>query len=77
MKTLQMTTKAKANAMQVESLFTPVNGRTLTKMRYDQGKYQNSGIGRETLTSDDVYAIWTERQTDSDGAYYAAYCLTS
>jgi len=77
MKTIQVTNRAKANAMQVESLFNPVSGKTLSKLRYDMGKYNNSGVGRDAEVSDDVYALWSERRSDSDGPYYAMYCLTN
>ena len=79
MKTLQIISKAKANKLQVQSLFTPINGGTLTAIKYDGGKYKPSSfpIGREVEVNENVHAIWSESRRDSDGAYAVLYCLTS
>lgn len=66
-------TKAQANAVLVNSLFQPVNGRTLEKGRWDLGKYRNSLVGRSCEVPEHVQALWTERRKDSDGVYYALF----
>jgi len=56
-------------------------------MRYDCGKYKWTGksadyVGKETRAKHpnnggSTFAVWTERRTDSDGAYAClmCYCL--
>jgi hypothetical protein len=78
MKTLEITTSHKARKLQVESLFKPVNGATLSSGRYDMGKYKVAPyIGRQLEVADHVHALWMERRKDSDGEYHALFCLTS
>ena len=78
MKKISIITKRAADKMLVESLFQPVNGATLTRMRYDMGKYKpGSYIGREVDCSENVRAIFPEARRDSDGPYVALFCLTS
>ncbi len=79
MKTIQITTKSQANRMQVDSLFVPVNGRTLSKAKYSSGKYKPGAFpkGREIEVSENIHAVWSESRKDSDGAYSALFCLTS
>ena len=79
MKTIQITTKSQASSMQVESLFVPVNGRTLSKTKYCGGKYKLGAFpkGREIEVSENVHAVWSESRKDSDGSYSALYCLIS
>jgi hypothetical protein len=79
MKTLQITSKAKAVKLQVESLFTPVNGGTLNAVKYSGGKYKPSSfpVGREVEVNDNVHAIWSESRRDGDGAYCSLYCMAS
>lgn len=63
--------------MLTESLFKPVNGRTLSRERYDRGKYRSDVdfVGRQVETPDHVVALWTERRSDIDGPYKALFCL--
>ena len=79
MKTIQIVTKSQAQRMQVESLFIPVNGRTLSKVKYCGGKYKPGSFpkGREIEVSENIHAVWSEARKDSDGAYCSMYCLTS
>ena len=77
MKTITIGTKAQANRIRVNSLFTPVNGRTLVSARYDMGKYKadKNFIGREIDVADHVHALWMESRRDSDGPYKALFCM--
>ena len=79
MKTLLISTKSQANKVIVSSLFTPINGKTLSVERYDLGKYkpEQSFVGREVEVGDDVYAVWSETRRDSDGPYKALFCASS
>ena len=75
MKTLQVTTKSKADSVLVDSLFKP--GGTLQTMRFDLGKYgaDVSLLGREVYVSDDVYAIYQVSRRDDKGPYRALMCV--
>lgn len=79
MKKLTITTSRAAAQAQVQSLFTPVNGGTLTRERYDRGKYNADAklVGREIEAPDTVHAVWPERRKDSHGPYLALFCLSS
>lgn len=79
MKKIQITSKAKAIKAQVESLFSPVNGGTLSAVKYCNGKYKPTSfpIGHEIEVSDSVQAIWKESRRDADGAYCVLYCMSS
>jgi hypothetical protein len=77
MKTLQVTTKSRAHAMQVQSLFTPVNGRTLQVEKYCTGKYKASIKDHSLQVPDDVHAVWPEARRDAHGKYFALYCLSA
>jgi hypothetical protein len=79
MKNIQVTTKYRASKMQVESLFTPVNGGTLSQAKYCGGNYKPGSFptGRDVEVSGDIYAIWAESRRDSEGPYVSLYCLTS
>jgi hypothetical protein len=80
MKTITITTKSKADALHVESLFKPVNGRTLVKERYDKGKYKSEVnlVGRVLDNCpDSVIAVWSEAKRDLHGPYKALYCLST
>ncbi len=76
MKTIQIITKRKADALLIESLFR--QGGTYRKERYDMGKYkpESSFVGREIECSDDVICVWAESRRDQDGPYKALFCLT-
>ena len=75
---INIISKRKADSMLVDSLFSPVNGKTLTKTRWDLGKYKpGKYVGREIECGEDVRAIFPQPQRDSDGPYIALYCLVS
>jgi len=77
MKTLRIGTKTQANKILLDSLFNPVNGKTLNKMKYCNGKYKpDSYIGREMEVGDNVHALFTESRKDSDGPYVSLMCIT-
>jgi len=77
MKTLKIGTKTQANKILLDSLFNPVNGKTLNRMKYCNGKYKpGSYIGRELEVSDGVHALFTESRKDSDGHYVRIMCIT-
>lgn len=73
-KTIEITTKKRAESALIDSLFKPINGHTLVKSKWCAGKYANSGKGREIEVTEDVQAVWGERRSDRDGAYYTLYC---
>ena len=76
MKVLQITTKTKADAILVDSLFNPVNGRTLNRMKYCTGKYKPGAyVGTDVRVSDDVHAVYTSRQRDKDGPFIRLMCV--
>lgn len=77
MKTLTIGTKAQADKVLVNSLFQPVNGKTLNVSKYDGGKYKanTSFIGRAVEVSDDVHALYMVKRKDSDGAYQQIMCV--
>jgi hypothetical protein len=77
MKKLKIGTKAQANKILLGSLFNPINGKTLNRMKYCNGKYKpGSYIGRELEVSDGVHAVFTESRKDSDGPYVRLMCIT-
>jgi hypothetical protein len=77
-KKITIVSKRKSDIMLLDSLFNPVNGKTLTRTRYDLGKYKPSKfIGREIECNEHVQAIFTQSQRDSNGPYVALYCLVS
>ncbi len=77
MKTLTIVKKSQADKILVESLFKPVNGKTLNRGRYDSGKYAvKDFIGREVNNApDSVYAIYPVKRKDNSGDYIALYCI--
>lgn len=81
MKTIQICSKRDAENLIVASLFTPVNGRTLSKLRFDGCKYRTDPetpyIGRKLEVSDDVHAVYPGRRRDANGAYIALFCVYS
>ena len=64
----------------IDSLFSPINGQTLAcakAERFDLGKYRSSLVGRpipEHMLSR-VAIVWSEQRKDSDGPYWALFCL--
>ena len=81
MKKLTIGTKRQADKVMMNSLFTPVNGRTLSVMKYDSGKYRITPdapyIGREVEVSDDCHALYTVTKRDADGPYVQIMCVTA
>ena len=66
--------KSEAMKIHTNSLFQPVNGKTLNIGKFDSGKYQWHGsqshyIGRDVPNLDGVHAVYVERRQDSDGPY--------
>lgn len=76
---LTITTKSKANAILVNSLFHPVNGGTLNKGKLCAGKYRPDAfpVGRELEVNDNVFAVWSEKGKDSDGPYSRLFCIST
>lgn len=75
---MKILSKVEFNYSVTESLFTP--GGTLAclpKERFDMGKYKSSVIGREVpeYHAKNVRCVWAEARRDSDGPYYALYCI--
>lgn len=76
-KTIQITTKTQADKMLLNSLFQPVNGRTLSVCKLDRGKYKpQSFVGRDVEVDARVHAVYMVRRKDSDGPYMQAMCVT-
>jgi hypothetical protein len=79
MKTLQITSKSKADKILIDSLFNPVNGKTLSVIKFDGGKYKvkpdKPYIGREVECDESIHAIYPVRRKDSDGGYIALHCV--
>ena len=64
----------------IDSLFHPINGQTLACVkaeRFDLGKYRSSLVGRPIPEHmlPRVAIVWSERRKDSDGPYWALFCL--
>lgn len=77
MKTLQVTTKASALQILTDSLFNPVNGKSLNKMKYCNGKYKPESFktGSDIEVSDSIHAIYKVIQKDADGRYSRLMCI--
>ena len=75
MKQITIGTKTQGNRILVESLFKPVNGKTLNACRHDKGKYKMDGsfVGRVIETSERCFALWMETRRDADGPYRALF----
>lgn len=77
---MKILTKAQLEKAKIESLFKPVEGKTLAcleKIRLDRGKYKPGTMaGRDVPEhmQQKYLAIWTERRRDSDGPYDALFC---
>ena len=70
--------KRQADKILVDSLFQ--GPKTLTVGKWDNGKYAESGIGKEidiSRFSDNIIAIYSQRKRDKDGPYYALMCLSN
>lgn len=68
---MKVVTKALARNVMLESLFTPINGRTLVTGKFDNGKYRvdQSFIGREVKDLPGVHAVYPVRKRERDGPY--------
>jgi len=77
MKKLRIGTKAQADMLITQSLFVPVNGKTLSIERYSSGKYApGKYVGKEIEVSNNVHALYAARGRDSDGPYVRIMCVT-
>ena len=77
MKTLKIGTKKQADKILLDSLFKPIHGKTLNRMKYCNGKYKpGSYVGREIEVGDNVHALYTESRKDGDGPYVRFMCIT-
>ena len=74
---MKIITKTQADKILTASLFTPVNGKTPNRSRFDSGKYKAdvSFIGRDVPDLAGVHAVYAVRQTDADGAYTRLMCV--
>ena len=77
---MNIITKREAMAIQMDSLFTPVNGGTLDTGKFDNGKYEwkgsaNAYLGKECQDIKGVHAVYVERRVDSDGPYAQIMCI--
>lgn len=77
MKLIKIGSKSAADKVLTNSLFNPVNGKTLVRRRYDSGKYKPDAEykGREVEVHDDVHALYAVKQKDSDGPYVRIFCI--
>jgi hypothetical protein len=71
---MKVTTKKQAMNILTQSLFKPVNGKTLSVGKFDNGHYQWHGsqsyyVGKEVLDIEWVHAVYVERRQDKDGPY--------
>jgi len=78
---MRITSKAAATKVLTDSLFNPVNGKTLNIVKYDSGKYAWNGSAKEYEGREvndlggRVHAAYVERRQDSDGAYAQIMCI--
>ena len=78
---MKIITKSAANKVLVNSLFEPINGKTLSVSKFDSGKYEWKGnakayLGKEVPTLRGVHAVYVERRTDRNGAYAQIMCVS-
>ena len=71
---MRIVSKKEANDILVNSLFNPVNGKTLREGKFCTGKYTWTGsqkyyIGKEVVDIPGVHAVYVVRRQDSDGPY--------
>lgn len=76
---MKVLTKRQAHSEVLNSLFRP--GGTLAclpKERFDMGKYRETVIGRDVPehAANGVHLVWAERRKDSDGPYFALFCIS-
>ena len=80
---MNILTKRQLAQATVQSLFTPVHGRTLAKMersRFDLGKYKPGTMAGKPLDPEFAawcYAVWVEPRKDKDGPYDALFCYST
>lgn len=75
---MKILTKREADKAIIESVFRP--GGTLAclrKDRFDRGKYKETVIGKDHPVRDGIRLLWAERRRDSNGSYFALFCLCS
>ena len=77
---MHIISKAAALDIQLNSLFKPVNGGTLSISKFDSGKYEWKGtakayLGRECQDIKGIHAVYVERRTDSNGPYAQIMCV--
>ena len=77
---MKVISKAQADKILVNSLFKPVNGKTLSIGKFDSGKYQWHGsakhyVGRDVPDIKGVHAVYCVRRQDSDGPYAQLMCV--
>ena len=73
---MKIVSKREADKILVNSLFQPINGKTLSRGVFDAGKYAWTGkasdyAGKEVIDIKGVHAVYVERRVDSDGPYAA------
>ena len=72
--------KTEADRILTDSLFNPVNGKTLKVMKFDGAKLEWHGslkayIGRDVPDIRGIHAVYCVRRQDSDGAYAQLMCI--
>ena len=77
---MKIISKSKAESMLLDSLFKPLNGKTLSKDRFDSGKYAGKVTdfyGKEAPDIDGVVCIFPECRSDRNGKYIALCCYST
>lgn len=73
---MKILTKRQADNAILESVFHPAGTLAcLKKERFDRGKYKETVIGKDHPVRDGIRLLWAERRRDSDGPYFALFCL--
>ena len=72
--------KTEADRILTNSLFNPVNGKTLNIMKFDGAKLKWHGsiksyIGRDVPDIGGIHAVYVVRRQDSDGPYALLMCI--
>jgi hypothetical protein len=77
MKKVAIVSRRSAEKLRVESLFHPVDVRTLVIDRWTTGKFKHEAfpVGRVVEVSDHVLALFTKPGNDRDGRYVSLYCV--
>ena len=78
---MKIVSKKQANDILINSLFKPVNGKTLNDNKFCTGKYKWTGrasdyIGKDVPDLRGVHAVYVVRRNDSDGAYAQMRCIS-